>query len=105
MFKPLGLVSLLLLLTSTVTGLYRWRNDEIEAMRTEEPRVGQPLILAVRHRQEYRRANCTFSPPLDTRDYQVVDGVVTDQDGQAVEGIEAWDDGGDPSVCGLRSGL
>ena len=36
MFKPLGLVSLLLLLTSTVNGLYRWRNDEIEAIRTEE---------------------------------------------------------------------
>ena len=98
-------VSLLLLLTSSVTGLYRWSNDEIESIRTARPKVGQPLILAVRHRQEYRRANCTFSPPLDSRDYQVVGGEVTDQTGQQVQGIEAWDDGGDPSVCGIRFSL
>ena len=99
------LVSLLVLISSshTVTGLYKWRNDEIEAIRTEQPVVGQPLILAVRHRQEYSRANCTFTPPLDTSiSYQVVGGVVTDQTGQVVEGVAAWDDGGDPSVCGIR---
>ena len=57
----------------------------------------------MRHRQEYSRANCTFSPPLDTNIlYQVVEGEVTDQTGQVVEGVEAWDDGGDPSVCGIR---
>ena len=61
-------------------------------------------MLAVRHRQEYSRANCTFSPPLDTNIlYQLEDGVVTDQRGEVVEGVEAWDDGGDPSVCGIRS--
>ena len=27
---------------------------------------------------------------------------VTDQDGDLVEGVEAWDDGGDASVCGIR---
>ena len=35
--------------------------------------------------------------------YQLEDGVVTDQRGEVVEGVEAWDDGGDPSVCGIRS--
>ena len=61
-------------------------------------------MLAVRHRQEYSRANCTFSPPLDTNIlYQLEDGVVTDQSGEVVEGVEAWDDGGDPSVCGIWS--
>ena len=59
--------------------------------------------MAVRHRQEYSRGNCTFSPPLDTQIlYQVEGGVVTDQTGEVVEGVEAWDDGGDQSVCGIR---
>ena len=81
----------------------RWSNEELEAIRTEVPEVGKPLILAVRHRQEYSRANCTFSPPLDTNIlYQVVEGEVTDQTGEVVEGVEAWDDGGDLSVCGIR---
>ena len=105
MVSPLGPLSLLVLLSSTltVTGLYRWRNDEIESIRTEQPQPGQPLILAVRHRQEYSRANCSFTPPLDTSiSYHLVDGQVTDQTGQVVDGVEAWDDGGDPSVCGIR---
>ena len=107
MLSPLSSLSLslLVLLSSTisVTGLYRWRNDEIESIRTEEPQLGQPLILAVRHREEYSRANCSFTPPLDTSiSYQLVEGKVTDQTGQMGEGVEAWDDGGDPSVCGIR---
>ena len=59
-----------------------------------------------RHRAEYSRANCTFRPPL-TPDlvYQVVGGLVMDQTGQQDEGIEAWDDGGDDSVCGIRQGF
>ena len=32
----------------------------------------------------------------------MVGDLVTDQTGQVVEGIEAWDDGGDGSVCGIR---
>ena len=28
----------------------RWKNDEIEAIRTNNPQVGNPLIIAVRHR-------------------------------------------------------
>ena len=27
---------------------------------------------------------------------------MTDGSGLAVEGVSAWDDGGDPSVCGIR---
>ena len=27
---------------------------------------------------------------------------MTDSSGLAVEGVSAWDDGGDPSVCGIR---
>ena len=85
---------------------FRWKNDELEAIRTNHPRVGHPLVLAVRHRAEYSRANCTFHPPLvPDLFYQVVGGRVTDQTGHQVEGIEAWDDGGDDSVCGIRQGF
>ena len=59
-----------------------------------------------RHRAEYSRANCTFRPPLaPDLLYQVVGGLVTDQTGHQVEGIEPWDDGGDVSVCGIRQGV
>ena len=45
--------------------------------------------LPPRHRAEYSRANCTFRPPLaPDLLYQVVGGLVTDQTGQEVEGIE-----------------
>ena len=64
-------------------------------MRTNRPRVGHPLVLAVRHRAEYSRHNCTLRPPLQPDIlYQVQDGVVTDQTGQVVDGVQAWDDGG-----------
>ena len=80
----------------------RWKNDEIEAIRSNNPQIGHPLIVAVRHRGEYLRANCTFLTPNAGFKYWVHDGVVHDKDGAPVAGIEPWDDGGDPSVCGIR---
>ena len=34
---------------------FRWQNEEVEVIRTTRPRVGDPLVLAVRHRAEYSR--------------------------------------------------
>ena len=34
--------------------------------------------------------------------YYVWEGVVYDKSGNEVVGVKAWDDGGDPSVCGIR---
>ena len=34
----------------SITFLFRWKNDEIEAIRSDEPKIGEPLILAARHR-------------------------------------------------------
>ena len=30
--------------------LLRWKNDEIEAIRSKEPNIGKSLILAARHK-------------------------------------------------------
>ena len=52
---------------------------------------------------EYSRANCSFHAPLSSSVvYYVWNGVVYDKSGMEVDGVEAWDDGGDPSVCGIR---
>ena len=72
-------------------------------MRTARPRLGHPLVLAVRHRPEYSRVNCTLRSPLQPDLlYQVVGDQVTDQAGQLVQGVQAWDEGGDSSVCGIK---
>ena len=45
-----GLYRYILNLFSNINQLNRWKNDEIEAIRTNHPQVGHPLILAARHR-------------------------------------------------------
>jgi len=92
----------LLVTISSCSGLYRWKNDEIEAIRTNNPQVGNPLIIAVRHRGEYLRHECKFTSPSFNTHYWIRDGVVVDEEGNAVDGVEPWDDGGDSSVCGIR---
>ena len=86
--------------------LRRWRNDQIESIRTRFPAVGETLILGVKHRKEFLRSTCHFHPPPNDIGsdvwYKVTDGVVYDNNDQQVDGIEAWDDGGDSSTCGIK---
>ena len=103
MLHPSHTSLLLMLLTASVSALYRWENDEVEVIRTARPRLGHPLVLAVRHRAEYSRTNCTLRPPLQPDLlYQVEGDRVMDQTGHLVHGVQAWDDGGDGSVCGIK---
>ena len=75
-------------------------------MRTPHPALGHHLTLAVRHREEFRRAECKFHlPPGGSGEvawYSVQNGQVVDDTGEVVDGVEAWDDGGDPTVCGIK---
>jgi len=88
--------------------LVSWKNDHIEAIRSAHPTVGETLVIGARHREEFERSTCEFrSPPNDASNgesyiYKVIDGVVYDDTDEVVDGIEAWNDGGDPSVCGLK---
>ena len=107
-----------LLFLSSSSALYRWKNDMIESIRSNNPRIGHPLILGVRHRgscdifhfscliinysEEYSRASCSWRSPDYETEYTVQDGVVLDGNGDVADGVEAWDDGGDSSVCGIR---
>ena len=52
--------------------------------------------------EEYSRASCSWRSPNYEIEYTVQDGVVLDGNGDVVDGVEAWDDGGDASVCGIR---
>ena len=52
--------------------------------------------------EENSRVACSWRSPNTEVEYTVQGGQVTDQDGDQVDGVEAWDDGGDNSVCGIR---
>jgi len=82
----------------------RWRNKEIEVIRTKVPTDGAPLIVAVKHNQDYVRTACTiYLPTFDTGVYYYIeDGVVYEGSGQIPEGVEAWTDGEDSNTCGIR---
>merc|ERR1711936_691800 len=85
----------------------KWKNDQITAIRSANPTVGEPLIIAVRHREEFIRSDCYFyPPPHEDVDYgvwyYVSNGTVYDNTDQAVDGIEFWNDGGDASTCGIK---
>jgi len=86
--------------------LVSWKNDQIEAIRSANPVVGEPLIIAVRHKEEFTRSTCEFRRPLEdgsvSISYKVIDGVVYDGNDQVVDGVEPWNDSGDLSVCGLK---
>merc|ERR1711892_23536 len=84
--------------------LVSWKNDQIEAIRSANPVVGEILKIGVRHKEEFKRSTCVFYPPPHEPyvSYKVIDGVVFDNTDHVVTGIEAWDDGGDASVCGLK---
>ena len=77
----------------------------MEAIRSANPKIGKPLIIGARHKEEYQRSTCYFLTPVNNEHvirYTVIDGVVFDDSSNVVDGIEAWDDGGDASVCGLK---
>ena len=86
--------------------LVSWKNDQIEAIRSANPVVGEPLVIAVRHKEEFTRSTCEFRRPLEdgsvSISYKVIDGVVYDGNDQVVDGVEPWNDSGDLSVCGLK---
>ena len=49
------------------------------------------------------RTSCTLHPPLlPDLLYRVEGDQVTDQTGHLVQGVQAWDNGGDGSVCGIK---
>ena len=52
--------------------------------------------------EEYSRASCSWRSPNYEIEYTVQDGQVLDVNGDVVDGVDAWDDGGDSSVCGIR---
>ena len=54
------------------------------------------------HSEEYSRASCSWRSPDYETEYTIQDGVVLDGNGDVADGVEAWDDGGDSSVCGIR---
>ena len=95
-------------LTQPDKTLRSWKNNQIEAICSAHPVVGEPLIIGVRHSKDFLRPACKFHAPsfwtkYGTRVYRVKDGVVYDNNGQEVGDMEPWDDGGDPLVCGLKT--
>ena len=77
----------------------------MRAIRSNNPRLGHPLVLAAGHRSEYTRTNCTLAAPTDISNVVYIvpgDGHVYDGAGNVADGVEVWDDGGDRSVCGVR---
>ena len=82
-----------------------WKNDQVEAIRSADPGLGKTLIIGARHREEYQRSGCSFrTPPYQEHvtTYEIIDGVVYDDNNEVVDGIKAWDDSGGASVCGLK---
>merc|ERR1719320_1738816 len=84
---------LLLSLLCCCCGLYRWKNDEVEIIRTQRPRVGHHLVLAVKHRDEYSHGTCYFVSPSGSIEYHLENGQVVDGDGILVDDVDLWDDG------------
>ena len=101
-FRSLLLSFCFLYIADTEGKLVSWKNDQIEAIRTSAPKIGEPLIIAARHREEFERGSCDFRTPSLNVVYTVTEGTVYDENGTAVDGIEAWDDSGDPTVCGIK---
>ena len=85
--------------------LKRWHNDEVEAIRTAAPENGKSLVIAAKHRTEYKRTECMIFFPVDAQEHQysfiVFEGNVFDENNEVVEGIEVWNDG-DENTCGIR---
>ena len=102
------LLASLAAIVSSISGkddLVTWQNAQVEAIRSTNPRIGKTLIIGARHKEEYQRSTCYFLTPVNNEHvirYTVIDGVVFDDSSNVVDGIEAWDDGGDASVCGLK---
>ena len=99
------LLACLAAIVSSIAGkesLVTWQNAQVEAIRSANPKVGKTLIIGVRHKEEYQRTSCYLLTPKDRIRYTVIDGLVLDDSSKVVDGVEAWDDGGDPSVCGLK---
>jgi len=94
------------ILTSVLTedDLKRWSNDELEVIRTASPENGKPLVIAAKHKAEYKRKSCSIVFPQGHSGIQfvtVIDGAVYDDHDMHADGIEAWDDE-DDHTCGIK---
>jgi len=105
MYLPLACLAAIVSSIAGKENLVTWQNAQVEAIRSANPKVGKTLIIGARHKEEYQRSSCYFLTPESdghTIRYTVIDGLVLDDASQVVDGVEAWDDAGDASVCGLK---